>query len=343
MVGKTKKYEKYQTKWWEHLVVNLVRVGPVPQHVAFVMDGNRRYAQKKFRNSAVVKNLNEISLEGHRIGSEKLDQTLELCWLLGVEAVTIFAFSLDNFGRSPEEVAGLFELAEEKFQDMTWHSDFLTRHGVCVKVLGDRSLLPLSLQKSIRNIEDRTRHHTKAILNICLAYSSSWELSTALDLLSETHPKPFNSPPSAASDSAGPDTPAPETPSPRHLVADRLLVDASDTTASGSEDLEKSSEDARGDGCGLGRHGDWAGTALKEEDDILDQFLFTAGCPPLDILIRTSGVTRLSDFLVWQARKNVRIYFLKSYWPDLSMFCLLLCFLQWQLIKMITAVIHKFL
>ncbi len=83
----------------------------MPEHIAFIMDGNRRFAKQQ--NVAVK--------DGHRMGFRKLEETLEWCMHLGIKEVTVYAFSIDNFGRSPTEVQALMALAEEKFLEFAEH------------------------------------------------------------------------------------------------------------------------------------------------------------------------------------------------------------------------------
>ncbi len=92
----------YLQKW----LIWVLSFGPIPEHVAFIMDGNRRFARKRH---------NETS-QGHRDGFGKLEETLEWCMQLGVKWVTVYAFSIENFKRSSEEVDALMLLAEEKFE-----------------------------------------------------------------------------------------------------------------------------------------------------------------------------------------------------------------------------------
>lgn len=92
--------------WIQRLCINILKTGHVPKHVAFIMDGNRRYAKKA----------NVEKLEGHSKGFDKLAETLHWCKELGINEVTVYAFSIDNFKRSKEEVDGLMKLANEKFE-----------------------------------------------------------------------------------------------------------------------------------------------------------------------------------------------------------------------------------
>ncbi|CAB1333520.1 unnamed protein product [Coregonus sp. 'balchen'] len=89
----------------EKLSANILKAGPMPKHVAFIMDGNRRYARKRQVERQ----------EGHTQGFDKLAETLRWCLNLNIHEVTVYAFSIENFKRSKDEVDGLMELAKQKF------------------------------------------------------------------------------------------------------------------------------------------------------------------------------------------------------------------------------------
>jgi ditrans,polycis-polyprenyl diphosphate synthase len=89
-------------------IAHVLRSGPVPRHIAIIMDGNRRFARQN----------HVVTIQGHAAGFDKLKETLEWCLGLGVDTVTVYAFSIENFKRSPEEVDGLMALAKEKFAQM---------------------------------------------------------------------------------------------------------------------------------------------------------------------------------------------------------------------------------
>ena len=92
--------------WSQKLFGNVLKCGPVPRHVAIIMDGNRRYA----------KNRHIDKIEGHKSGFEKLFESLNWCIAMGIHEVTVYAFSIENFKRSANEVNALFDLAKEKFK-----------------------------------------------------------------------------------------------------------------------------------------------------------------------------------------------------------------------------------
>ncbi|KAJ7043025.1 Decaprenyl diphosphate synthase-like protein [Mycena alexandri] len=227
----------------ERLLLRVLASGPIPKHVAFVMDGNRRYA--RMHQQAIH--------EGHSEGFVALRRMLEACLRLDIRCVSAYAFAMDNFRRSPEEVDHLMNLAHEKLMEMSRHGQILEQYGVRLNVLGKTSLLPEYVQEAIRHVESVTRNNNKAILNICMSYSSQDEMTTAVE--------------SAVQNS-----------------------------------LENSDPDI----CDITEH------------DISAQ-LMTAGSPPLDILVRTSGVKRLSDFLLWQCSEDTQIHFSKAYWPEFGL------------------------
>ena len=97
--------EKSNGSWFRSLCCKVLKCGEIPRHVAIIMDGNRRFARKMRYNR---------SLQGHVLGFDKLLETLEWCLDLGITEITVYAFSIENFKRSKEEVDGLMELAKQK-------------------------------------------------------------------------------------------------------------------------------------------------------------------------------------------------------------------------------------
>ncbi|KAK2518691.1 Dhdds [Columba guinea] len=154
----------------ERFCANIIKAGPMPKHVAFIMDGNRRYAQK----------CHVERQQGHSQGFEKLAQTLRWCLNLGIREVTVYAFSIENFKRSKEEVDGLMDLARQKFSRLLEEQENLKKHGVCIRVLGDLPLLPLDIQELIAQAVLATRNYNKCFLNVCFAYTSRHEISSAV-------------------------------------------------------------------------------------------------------------------------------------------------------------------
>ena len=127
--------------WLGRMLGKLVSFLSVPRHVAFILDGNRRYAKKHRLHN------------GHVFGFEKLHEALEWCYDVGIRNVTVYAFSIENFKRPKEEVELLMTLAKEKFEYMLTKSYLMKRNKVVVRVLGDLELLPQDLQILIKKVE----------------------------------------------------------------------------------------------------------------------------------------------------------------------------------------------
>ncbi|ETE73978.1 Dehydrodolichyl diphosphate synthase [Ophiophagus hannah] len=204
----------------ERFCASVIKAGPMPKHIAFIMDGNRRYAQKH-----KVK-----KLEGHSQGFAKLTQTLQWCLSLGIREVTVYAFSIENFKRSQEEN--------------------LEKHGVCIRILGDLTLLPQDIQELIAKVVLATKHYNTCFLNIGFAYTSRQEISNAV-----------------------------------------------------KDDVSES---------------------------LIDKCLYSCKSPHPDILIRTSGEVRLSDFMLWQTSHSCLV-FQSVLWPDYSFWNLCEAILRFQM------------
>ncbi|KAM6296096.1 dehydrodolichyl diphosphate synthase complex subunit DHDDS isoform 3-T3 [Aegotheles albertisi] len=198
----------------ERFCANIIKAGPMPKHVAFIMDGNRRYARK----------CHVERQQGHSQGFDKLAQTLRWCLNLGIQEVTVYAFSIENFKRSQEEVDGLMDLARQKFS---------------------------------RLLEEQ------CFLNVCFAYTSRHEISNAV----------------------------------REMAwgVEQGLLEPSDVSES-----------------------------------LLDKCLYTNNSPDPDLLIRTSGEVRLSDFLLWQTSHSCLV-FQSVLWPEYSFWNLCEAVLRFQM------------
>jgi short-chain Z-isoprenyl diphosphate synthase len=141
----------------------------MPEHIGIIMDGNRRFA-KTLGSS-------DMSL-GHKLGAEKMREMLDWCFEHGIAVVTVWGFSIDNFSRDSEEVRGLLELFEQKTREMV-HSPDLHDNHVRVRFIGQRDLLPASLQDAIGEVERATSGYNRFVLNIALAYGGRQEITDA--------------------------------------------------------------------------------------------------------------------------------------------------------------------
>lgn len=212
----------------------------VPKHVGFIMDGNRRYAKK---NSMKIK-------DGHEAGFISMGKVLELCYEAGVDTVTVYAFSIENFNRTKDEVNALMKLAKIRIRELTEQGELAHKYGVRVRVIGDISLLSQDLLEELLITTNLTKNNSRATLNICFPYTGREEIF--------------------------------------HSIKQNIV--------NGKKNNDKNS--------------------LITENTI-EENLYTGNLPPLDLLIRTSGVCRLSDFLIWQvSNRNVSIELIDCLWPE---------------------------
>ena len=225
---------EYRYSWTEWILMKLIRCGEVPQHVGFIMDGNRRFAR--------INKMDKV-IDGHSKGFDKLAQTLQWCKDLDIDHVTVYAFSIENFKRSKEEVDSLLDLARDKFRRLLTEVDRIKAEGVKIKVIGALHLLPADLRELIEEAEEKTFcPKAKRTLNVAFAYTSREEITEA---------------------------------------------------------IRQSVNNDHGD---ISQH-------LYEKKEV-------------DLLIRTSGETRLSDFMLWQSAFAVT-YFTEVLWPDFTVLNLL--------------------
>lgn len=133
------------------LLIGALQQGPVPQHVAFVMDGNRRFA----RTHGIE------TVEGHNLGFEALARILEVCYRAGVKHVTIYAFSIENFKRSKYEVDALMDMAKVKLGQLAQHGALLDRYGASIRILGQRELVKQDVLDAMDEAVNLTKHNTQ--------------------------------------------------------------------------------------------------------------------------------------------------------------------------------------
>ena len=209
----------------------------IPRHVAIIMDGNGRWAINK----------GWPRLVGHRKGSERVKEIVRAAPGLGIEWLTVYAFSTENWKRSTEEVLGLMKLFQRYIQR---EAEALSAEGVRMRFIGDRRRLEPKLQDLMAWIEQRTAQNSQLNLTVAINYGGRDELTRAARRLA------------------------------RRVVAGDLDPDALDEAA-------------------------------------LDQALDTADMPDPDLVIRTSGETRVSNFLLWQAAYS-EYEFTPVLWPDFT-------------------------
>lgn len=151
------------------------RPSQMPQHVAFIMDGNGRWAQKRGLPRTV----------GHTHGAQRVRDIVRHCAERGIAYVTLFAFSSENWKRPAEEVSALMSLfilyLEKEVRDMD-------ANGVRLKIIGDCSRFDARLQTLIREAQARTAHHTRITLTVAVNYGGRWDLLQALKGWTQDHP-----------------------------------------------------------------------------------------------------------------------------------------------------------
>ncbi len=151
-------YEKYLKMQCRH----------IPNHIAIIQDGNRRYA----------KMLGIDTPEGHRAGADKTEEMLDWAHELGINHITLYTFSTENFSRNKEEVDHLFALFREKFLAVL-SDERVKKYRIRVQMVGDRSLLPSDLKEAVDAAEEATKDNTGFRLNIALAYGGRNEIVLA--------------------------------------------------------------------------------------------------------------------------------------------------------------------
>lgn len=205
----------------------------VPRHLGLILDGNRRWAKE--RGLPIM--------EGHRQGYENLKTLTEYAFGQGVEYVSAYVFSTENWNRSQDEVRNLMKL-------LLWvlkhELENLSKHGIRIRTLGSKLRLGKALVKAIHEAEEKTRDNHKGTLLLCLNYGGQQEIVDAM----------------------------------KQIVADGTPAD-------------------------------------QITPELIEQHLYAPGIPPVDLIIRTSGEQRLSNFMLWEGAYS-ELMFTKTYWPDFT-------------------------
>ena len=207
--------------------------GKIPKHIGIIMDGNGRWAE--------LRGLPRI--EGHRRGVERSKEVIEVAADLGLKALTLYAFSIENWRRPSAEISMLMKLLELYLRR---ELDSLIKKDVVFKTIGDVWRLPEHIQEIVREAEEKTASNKGMILTTALSYSGRNEILRAVKKILYAGIKP--------------------------------------------EELT---------------------------EELFNSYLDTAGVPPPDLVIRTSGEMRISNFLLWQSAYS-EFYFTETLWPDFT-------------------------
>lgn len=138
----------------------------IPSHIAIIMDGNGRWAKSRNRPRSM----------GHQAGLKALRACIEHCVFLGVNTLTVFAFSSENWNRPPTEVSRLMELF---FRALNKEAQELHENGICIRFIGDRSAFKPAIQQKMSEAEDLTANNTRMIANVAMNYGGRWDITQA--------------------------------------------------------------------------------------------------------------------------------------------------------------------
>ena len=158
--------ENFLYKIYEWYISRDLKPEKMPKHIALIMDGNRRFSKLQ-GNIDVVK--------GHEIGVDTLEKVLDWSIELGIEIITAYAFSTENFNRPQHEVEGLMNLFVINFKRLVTHEK-IHKNEVKVKVVGRTELLPDNVKEAINEAEESTKNYTKRLFNIAIGYDGRLEI-----------------------------------------------------------------------------------------------------------------------------------------------------------------------
>jgi undecaprenyl diphosphate synthase len=212
-----------------------INIEHLPKHIAIIMDGNGRWAKEH----------GKPRLFGHQNAIQSVREVNEACAELGVEYLTLYAFSTENWNRPGDEVSGLMTLLSQTIKKET---STLLKNGIRLNAIGDTDRMSEGIRDQLFRAIEATSHGTRMQLNLALSYSGRWDITNAVRKMAQ-----------AAKDG-------------------KLQPD--DIT-----------------------------------EEIISKSLSTAGMPDPELLIRTSGELRISNFLMWQLAYS-ELYFTDKYWPD---------------------------
>ncbi|WNY28652.1 Ditrans,polycis-undecaprenyl-diphosphate synthase ((2E,6E)-farnesyl-diphosphate specific) [Methanimicrococcus stummii] len=142
----------------------------VPEHIAFIMDGNRRYAQKKGKETTW----------GHTAGVSAVEKLLHWTYLAKIKHITIYAFSTENFKRDPSEVESIFELLEKMLHKLSTDEKILSKK-IKIRMIGETDNLPEKTLRAFKDLEEKTAANDKMYLNVALAYGGRNDMTQAFE------------------------------------------------------------------------------------------------------------------------------------------------------------------
>lgn len=214
-----------------------IETNRLPKHLAIIMDGNGRWAkQKGFLRSI-----------GHENGTKSVRNTVKTCAELGIQNLTLYAFSTENWNRPKLEVETLMRILVKSLKK---EIDTFTKNDIALNAIGNLSLLPSSVQKELESVIEKTKNNKRMTLTLALSYGSREELIQAIKQIS-------------------------------NKVKNNIICEQ------------------------------------NIDESIINKHLYTHNLPDVDLLIRTSGEQRISNFLLWQIA-YAELYFTEVLWPDFT-------------------------
>jgi undecaprenyl diphosphate synthase len=215
--------------------INLIDKNNLPKHLAIIMDGNGRWAKQR----GLLRTL------GHESGTKSVKKIIEACANLGIENLTLYAFSTENWNRPKIEIEALMKVL---VNSLIKELPTLEKNNIKMNAIGNLEKLPSKAQKELQDVIQKTATNSKLVLTLALSYGSREELVNAVKKISDK------------------------------VKNNIISID-------------------------------------KIDDSIINQHLYTHNMPDVDLLIRTSGEHRISNFLLWQIA-YAELYFTDILWPD---------------------------
>jgi ditrans,polycis-polyprenyl diphosphate synthase len=330
-------------------IFSILSVGPLPDHIAFIMDGNRRYAKKQ--------NMEEGA--GHKAGFQALMKILCYCYELGVKYLTVYAFSIENFKRRPEEVQYLMDLMLEKIGELLKEGSIVNQYGIRLYFIGNLKLLSEPVRAAAENAMAATANNTKTVLLICVAYTSYDEIVHAVQESCKDKRNEIEAL-NASKVSNGVTERVEEGENINGVIVHDVQGSYANSSSksqalnttracNGVIGVEKkkgvilnavqgsceekwdeaASRTCNGVSKGVedSKNKQWMLPTVKLVD--IEKHMYMGVAPDPDIMIRTSGETRLSNFLLWQTT-NCPLYSPTVLWPEIGLWHLVWTVLNFQ-------------
>ena len=209
----------------------------LPRHIAIIMDGNGRWAKRR----------NQPRVFGHRQGAKSVRKVIEATARLGINNLTLYAFSTENWNRPKHEIKTLMKLLVNALKN---ELGLMMKNNIRLNAIGHTDMMPTNVQQELQEVLDETKENTGLVLTLALSYGARQEILRAVQEIS-------------------------------HKVKNNII------------------------------------SVENVDDNIINKHLYTQNLPDVDLLIRTSGEVRISNFLLWQIA-YAELYFTDELWPDFN-------------------------